>query len=82
MDSQRPQRIILGIDPGTNILGYGVVLVDRKQAHYVDMGVLDLRKEKNHFTKLARIFNEVGALITVSPSGRSCISAPSPPRPL
>ncbi|MBR4212386.1 MAG: crossover junction endodeoxyribonuclease RuvC [Bacteroidales bacterium] len=63
MDSQRPQRIILGIDPGTNILGYGVVLVDRKQAHYVDMGVLDLRKEKNHFTKLARIFNEVGALI-------------------
>lgn len=63
MDTQRPQRIILGIDPGTNILGYGVVLVDRKQAHYVDMGVLDLRKEKNHFTKLARIFNEVGALI-------------------
>ena len=63
MDSQRPQRIILGIDPGTTILGYGVVLVDRKQAHYVDMGVLDLRKEKNHFTKLARIFNEVGALI-------------------
>ena len=40
------QRIILGIDPGTNILGYGVILVDRKSVHYVDMGVLDLRKEK------------------------------------
>ncbi len=63
METGTPQRIILGIDPGTSILGYGVLLVDRKKAHYVDMGVLDLRKEKNHFTKLARIFNEVGALI-------------------
>ena len=63
METGTPQRIILGIDPGTSILGYGVLLVDRKRAHYVDMGVLDLRKEKNHFTKLARIFDEVGALI-------------------
>lgn len=57
------QRIILGIDPGTNILGYGVILVDRKQVHYVDMGVLDLRKEKDHFLKLSRIFEGVGELM-------------------
>ena len=57
------QRIILGIDPGTNILGYGVILVDKKSVHYVDMGVLDLRKEKDHFIKLSRIFERVGALI-------------------
>ena len=63
METGAPQRIILGIDPGTSILGYGVLLVERKKARYVDMGVLDLRKEKNHFTKLSRIFNEVGALI-------------------
>ena len=61
MDSK--QRIILGIDPGTNILGYGVILVDKKSVHYVDMGVLDLRKEKDHFIKLSRIFEQVGALI-------------------
>ena len=52
------QRIILGIDPGTNILGYGVILVDKKSVHYVDMGVLDLRKEKDHFIKLSLIFEE------------------------
>ena len=57
------QRVILGIDPGTNILGYGVILVDKKSVHYVDMGVLDLRKEKDHFMKLSRIFEGVGAVI-------------------
>ncbi|MBQ5935850.1 MAG: crossover junction endodeoxyribonuclease RuvC [Bacteroidales bacterium] len=57
------QRIILGIDPGTNILGYGVILVDKKSVHYVDMGVIDLRKEKDHFIKLSRIFEQVGSLI-------------------
>lgn len=57
------QRIIMGIDPGTNILGYGVILVDRKNVHYVDMGILDLRKEKDHFMKLKRIFHEVGLLM-------------------
>ena len=53
----------MGIDPGTNILGYGVLLVDSKSVHFVDMGVLDLRKEKDHFMKLSRIFREVGDLM-------------------
>jgi crossover junction endodeoxyribonuclease RuvC len=57
------QRIIMGIDPGTNILGFGVILVDGKRTHYIDMGVLDLRKEKDHFSKLKRINYEVGLLI-------------------
>ena len=57
------QRIIMGIDPGTNILGFGVILVDGKKTHYIDMGVLDLRKEKDHFEKLKRINREVGELI-------------------
>lgn len=53
----------MGIDPGTNILGYGVILIDSRKVQYVDMGVIDLRKEKDHFLKLNRIFNEVGQLI-------------------
>ena len=47
----------MGIDPGTNILGYGVILVDGKSLHFVDMGVIDLRKEKDHFSKLNIILN-------------------------
>ena len=57
------KKIIMGIDPGTNILGYGVILIDSRRVQYVDMGVIDLRKEKDHFLKLNRIFKEVGQLI-------------------
>ena len=53
----------MGIDPGTNILGYGVILIDSRKVQFVDMGVIDLRKEKDHFLKLNRIFKEVGQLI-------------------
>ncbi|MBP5210364.1 MAG: crossover junction endodeoxyribonuclease RuvC [Bacteroidales bacterium] len=57
------QRVIMGIDPGTNILGYGVILVDKKKVHFVDMGVIDMRKTKDHFQKLSTIFEEVGTLM-------------------
>ena len=56
------QRVIMGIDPGTQIMGYGVILVDGKKVHFVDLGIIDLRKEKDHFDKLQRIFVEVGKL--------------------
>ncbi|MCF0177921.1 MAG: crossover junction endodeoxyribonuclease RuvC [Bacteroidales bacterium] len=61
--TREPQRVIMGIDPGTNILGYGVILVDGKSLHFVDMGVIDLRKEKDHFSKLNIILNETGQLM-------------------
>ena len=57
------QRIILGIDPGTMILGYGVILIDRRKVHFVDMGVVDLRREKDSFAKLNTIFTEVSGII-------------------
>ncbi len=57
------QRVILGIDPGTMILGFGVILVDARKVHFVDMGVIDLRREKDHFAKLNTIYTEVSALI-------------------
>jgi crossover junction endodeoxyribonuclease RuvC len=56
-------KTILGIDPGTNILGYGIISVDSKGPHYVDMGVFDLRKIKDPFEKLANIFAGVNELI-------------------
>lgn len=56
-------RTILGIDPGTNLLGFGVVRVDAAgKPHYVDMGVLDLRKMPDIYQKLAIIHEKVGAL--------------------
>ena len=56
-------KIILGIDPGTNILGFGVIGINSKAPYYVDMGVFDLRKIKDPFEKLANIFAGVTELL-------------------
>jgi len=53
------ERIIVGIDPGTNLLGFGVVSAVGKKAAFVDMGVLDIRKEENAYTKLRQIYETV-----------------------
>ena len=50
-------RIILGIDPGTQLLGFGVIRAVGKNAEYVDMGILDLRKDKDAYKKLQAIYD-------------------------
>ena len=37
------EKIILGIDPGTNVLGYGLVRVSGKKVEMMAMGVIDMR---------------------------------------
>lgn len=49
-------KTILGIDPGTNLFGFGIIRVNQKgKPEYVDAGILDLRKEKDPYSKLAQI---------------------------
>ncbi|MBR5432565.1 MAG: crossover junction endodeoxyribonuclease RuvC, partial [Bacteroidales bacterium] len=54
------ERIILGIDPGTQLLGFGIIRAEGKKATYVDMGVLDLRKEGDAYAKLQAIYECIG----------------------
>lgn len=70
------KKTILGIDPGTNILGYGVISVDAKGPHYVDMGVFDLRKIKDPFEKLANIFSGVEELIATYEPDHLAVESP------
>ncbi len=70
------EKIILGIDPGTNILGYGIVRVDPHGPHYVDMGFFDLRKIKDPFEKLANIFAGVGELIETYNPAELAVESP------
>lgn len=50
---------ILGIDPGTNLLGFGVIAVKNGKAEFRDMGVLDFRKEPDHFAKLKTLTQKI-----------------------
>ena len=52
MDSE---KIILGIDPGTMVMGYGVVREQGKQMELITMGVINLKKLENQALKLKKI---------------------------
>ena len=53
------EKIILGIDPGTNVMGYGVIRVNGNKAGLIAMGVIDMRKMTDPYLKLGRIFERV-----------------------
>jgi crossover junction endodeoxyribonuclease RuvC len=55
--------VILGIDPGSTIMGYGIISVSRNQPVLLLMGTLDQRKVKDHFEKIAKIFDRTLQLI-------------------
>jgi len=57
------EKIILGIDPGTVVMGYGVLLIKNKQMEMLNMGVIHLHKYDNHALKLKMIFEKMLLLI-------------------
>lgn len=70
------EKIILGIDPGTRILGFGVIRVLDRKVEYVDMGVVNLKKIADHFLTLNTIFKEVSAIIEKYCPDELAIEAP------
>lgn len=70
------EKIILGIDPGTTIMGYGVIRITGNKPEMMAMGVIDLRKYKNHYLKLQRIFERVIGIIESYLPDEVAIEAP------
>ncbi len=68
--------IILGIDPGTIIMGYGLVAIKGKKISLLEMGVLHPGKQKDSYKKLQMIFNTVSGLITKYQPDAFAIEAP------
>ncbi len=67
---------ILGIDPGTNILGFAVIEVDRDVIQVLEIGVLHLKEHKEQQEKLREIFLEVQEIIEKYLPGELAIEAP------
>ncbi len=59
----KKENIILGIDPGTNVMGYGLIKCVGQQMTLIQYGVIHLSKYKNHEVKLQKIFERVSSLI-------------------
>ena len=70
------EKVILGIDPGTNILGYGVIKLRGNKAKMEAMGVIDLRKCKDVYLKLGRIHERVLGIIEAFKPDEMAIEAP------
>lgn len=69
-------RIILGIDPGTNVMGYGLIHQKGNKISLVTMGILKLGKYSNHALKLKKIFERTLGLIEEYKPDELAIEAP------
>ncbi|MBD5304209.1 MAG: crossover junction endodeoxyribonuclease RuvC [Muribaculaceae bacterium] len=78
MDPQvkKYDRIIMGIDPGTNVMGYGVLGISGKKVEVVVMGVIQLSKFESHYKRLHRIFERVTGLVEQYLPDELAIEAP------
>ena len=70
------EKIILGIDPGTNVMGYGVIKVIANKPEMVAMGVIDLRKMGDPYLRLGKIFERVTGIIDEYLPDEMAIEAP------
>ncbi|MCC8037363.1 MAG: crossover junction endodeoxyribonuclease RuvC [Bacteroidales bacterium] len=69
-------RIIIGIDPGTNIMGYGILGVKAKKPAMIALGVIRLNKFDDHYMRLARIYERVLGLVEQYLPDEMAIEAP------
>lgn len=69
-------KIILGIDPGTTVMGYGIIHVKGKQIVMLNFGVIKLQKLATHPDKLKRIFDRLDGLIKEYKPDEMAIEAP------
>jgi crossover junction endodeoxyribonuclease RuvC len=70
------ERIILGIDPGTNITGYGVIKASGAIPQLITLGSIDLSKFGDHYLKLKHIFERTVGLIEEYHPDELAIEAP------
>jgi crossover junction endodeoxyribonuclease RuvC len=69
-------RVILGIDPGTTITGYGVIAADGNSPVLLTLGVINLSKLDDHYKKIHLIFERTLSLIDEYKTNELAIEAP------
>ena len=68
MNLNKTDKVILGIDPGTVVMGYGIIHITGNNLKLVSAGVLALDKKEDHFLRIKEIFDN-NAINTPSREG-------------
>lgn len=76
MNYKDSERIILGIDPGTNVMGYGLIKVVGNHASMMAMGVIDMRKIRDPYLRLGKIYERITGIIKEFLPDEMAIEAP------
>jgi crossover junction endodeoxyribonuclease RuvC len=63
MLAEKKERVIMGIDPGTAVMGYGVILEKGSKIELIAMGIVKMNHLDDHFLKLQRIFAKTVGLV-------------------
>jgi len=69
-------QVILGIDPGTLVMGYGLISANKSNVSLIEMGVLQLGKYKDHSERLHHIFRKMESLMNLHKPTAVAIEAP------
>lgn len=69
-------KIILGVDPGTNVMGYGLIAIQSSKIIPVQYGVIHLGKYEDHALKLQKIFERLSGIIQEYLPDEMAIEAP------
>lgn len=72
----KSEKIIMGIDPGTMLMGYALIKVTGSKAELMAMGVIKLEKYANHYIKLKKIYDRISSIIDEFLPDEMAIEAP------
>ena len=72
----KTDRIILGIDPGTTIMGYGLIHIINTKMQLIKMGVIHLSKLNSHEVRLKKIFERTLSIIDQYKPDEFAVEAP------
>lgn len=77
-DAQKAQwdKVIMGVDPGTNIMGYGILGVTKGKPATITLGVIELNKFESHYLRLKRIYDRILSLVEQYLPDEMAIEAP------
>jgi len=69
-------KVILGIDPGTTVMGYGIIKITNNKMELLAMGAIELHKLETHYDKLQKIFERTNYLLDEYKPDEVALEAP------